>query len=247
MKLKDRVAIVSGGGRNIGRAIAYRLHEQGCAVVVCARTQKEIDHVAGVIQEQGGRSVAICCDVGREDQVQRVVEATLKVFGRIDFLVNNAGNFFQKPITDTTPDEFDEAVRANLRGAFLFSRAILPELRRRGGGRIVNVSSLLALIPGADVAAYACVKAGLIGFTKALARELHSDRINVNAVCPGAVTTGDKAIELEETRWALGEQLLPRDVADVVAYLLTDGGSQITGAAIEIPGTTGIKVGQLSV
>lgn len=247
MKLKDRVAIVSGGGRNIGRAIAYRLHELGCAVVVCARTQKEIDHVAGVIQEQGGRSVAICCDVGREDQVQRVVEATLKVFGRIDFLVNNAGNFFQKPIAETTADEFDEAVRANLRGAFLLSRAILPELKRRGGGRIVNVSSLLALIPGADVAAYACVKAGLIGFTKALARELHADRINVNAVCPGAVTTGDKAIELEETRWALGEQLLPRDVADVVAYLLTDGASQITGTAIEIPGTTGIKVGQLSI
>lgn len=246
MKLKDRVAIVSGGGRNIGRAIAYRLHEMGCAVVVIARTQKEIDHVAGVIQEQGGRSVAICCDVGREDQVQRVVDATLRVFGRIDFLVNNAGNFFQKPITDTTADEFDEAVRANLRGAFLLSRAVLPELRRRGGGRIVNVSSLLALNPGADVAAYAMVKAGLIGFTRALARELHGDRINVNAVCPGAVTTGDKAIELEETRWALGQQLLPRDVADVVAYLLTDGASQITGTALEIPGATGIKVGQLS-
>ena len=246
MKLKDRVAIVSGAGRNIGRAIAYRLHEMGCAVVVIARTQKEIDHVAGVIQEQGGRSVAICCDVGKQEQVQRVVEATLKVFGRIDFLVNNAGNYFNKPIDQTTPEEFDEAVSANLRGAFLLSRAVLPELRRRGGGRIVNVSSLLAVLPAADVAAYVTVKAGLIGLTKALARELHGDRINVNAVCPGAVTTGDKAIELEETRWALGQQLLPRDVADVVAYLLTDGASQITGAAIEIPGATGVKVGQLS-
>ena len=246
MKLKDRVAIISGGGRNIGRAIAYRLSELGCTVVVCARTQKEIDHTAAVIQEQGGRSVSICCDVGQEADVKRVVEAALKVFGRIDFLVNNAGNFLSKPLGETTTADFDDLVTANLRGPFLLSREVLPALRRQGGGRIVNVSSLFGIVPSANVAAYCTVKAGLIGLTKALARELHGDRINVNAVCPGAVTTGEKVIELEETRWALGEHLLPRDVADVVAYLLQDGSSQITGAAIEIPGSTGFRVGQLT-
>jgi len=247
MKLKDRVAIISGGGRNIGKAIAYRLFEMGCQVVVCARTQKEIDHVAGVIQEQGGRSAAICCDVGDEAQVQRVVEATIKVFGRVDFLVNNAGNYLEKKLADTTIEDFDAAVSGNLRGAFLLSKAVVPHLRKNDdGGRIVNVSSLLAQIPGSDTAVYCAVKAGLIGFSKALARELHSDGINVNAVCPGMVTTGEQAIELEETRWKLGEHLLPRDVADVVAYLLTDESSQITGAAIQIPGATGIKVGKLA-
>jgi 3-oxoacyl-[acyl-carrier protein] reductase len=246
MKLKDRVAIISGGGRNIGRAIAYRLNELGCTVVVCARTQKEIDHTAAVIQEQGGRSVAICCDVGQEQEVRRVVEATLRVFGRVDFLVNNAGNFVSKPLSDTSTEDFDLLVNANLRGPFLLSREVVPILRRQGGGRIVNVSSLFGIIPSANVAAYCAVKAGLIGLTKALARELHTDKINVNAVCPGAVTTGEKVIELEETRWALGEQLLPRDVADVVAYLLTDASSQITGAAIEIPGSTAMHLGEIA-
>ncbi len=246
MKLKDRVAIVTGAGRNIGRAIAYRLHELGAQVVVCSRTQKEIDHVAGVIQEQGGRSFAVACDVGKEEDVQRVLEATLKFFGRVDFLINNAGNYVSKPIEETTTTDFDEAVATNLRGTFLFSRAVVPHLRKVGQGRIVNVASLFGLLPGSNVAVYSAVKAGVIGFTQALARELHADGINVNAVCPGQVTTGEQEVELEETRPVLGRQLLPRDVADIVAYLLTDQSSQITGAAIEIPGMTGFRVGQVT-
>ncbi|MGE0709377.1 MAG: SDR family NAD(P)-dependent oxidoreductase [Planctomycetota bacterium] len=245
MKLKDRVAIVTGGGRNIGKAIAYRLHEQGCNVVVCARTQKEIDHTAGVIQEQGGRAIAVACDVAKESDVERVLEAARKFFGRIDFLINNAGNFVSKPLGDTTNEDFDQLVDGNLRGAFLFSRTALPDLRQAPSGRIVNVSSLFGLIPGKDVALYSAVKAGLIGFTKALARELHKDGINVNAVCPGAVDT-DTEIELDETRPVLGRQLLPRDVADVVSYLVTNASSQITGAAIEIPGPTNFHVAEIT-
>lgn len=122
----------------------------------------------------------------------------------------------------------------------------MPELKRAGGGRIVNVASLFALMPGSNVAVYSAVKAGVVGFSAALARELHGDGINVNAVCPGQVTTEDQVIELEETRPVLGRQLLPRDVADVVAYLLTEESSQITGAAIEIPGMTGLRVAQVT-
>lgn len=246
MKLKDRVAIITGGGRNIGRAIAYRLNELGCNLVVCARTQKEIDHTAGVIQEQGGRSLPIACDVAQEADVARVVEATLQHFGRIDFLINNAGAFLSKAVDETSLEEFDMLVNTNLRGAFLMSRAVVPQFKKQGGGRIVSVSSLFGVIPSANVSVYCAAKAGLIGFTRALARELHRHHINVNAVCPGAVTTGDKVIELEETRWALGEHLLPRDVADVAAWLLLESSSQITGAVIDIPGSTGFKVGQLA-
>ena len=243
--LNGKVAIVTGGGRNIGRAIAYRLHEEGCNVVVCARTQEEIDHTAGVIQEQGGRAFAVACDVSKEKDVARVMEAALKFFGRVDFLVNNAGNYLTKPLEESTAEDFDDLVNANLRGAFLFSKAALPELKKVESGRIVNLSSLFGVIPGADVSLYSAVKAGLIGFSKALARELHADGINVNAVCPGAVNT-ETEIELDETRHGLGRILLPRDVADLVCYLLTDASSQITGAAIEVPGQTNFSVAQIT-
>lgn len=247
MQLSDKVAIVTGGGRHIGAAIAYRLHELGCKVVVCARTQEEIDHTAGVIQEQGGQSIAVNCDVGKPEDVQRVIDACLKFFGRVDFLINNAGNYVSKPILETTLADFDESVNANLRGAFLFSKAAIPELRKAPSGRIINVASLFGLIPSSNVALYCSVKAGLIGFSKALARELHSEGINVNAVCPGAVTWAeDQVVELEETRHVLGSHLLPRDIADTVAFLLTDQSAQITGAAIEIPGATGFLVGEIT-
>ncbi len=187
MDLKGKVAIVTGGGRNIGRAIAYKLSEQGIHVVVCARTQKEIDHTAAVIQEQGGRSIPIACDVSNPAEVERVIENTLKFFGQIDFLINNAGNYVSKPLPDTTDDDFDTTVSANLRGAFLFSRAVIPHLRSAESGRIVNVSSLLGLVPSSNVSIYCMAKAGLIGFTQALAREFHSAGINVNAVSPDGI------------------------------------------------------------
>ena len=247
MELSNKVAIVTGGGRHIGQSIAYRLSELGCKVVVCARTQKEIDHTAAVIQEQGGQSIAVNADVGKEEDVMCVINACLKFYGRIDFLVNNAGNYLCKPLLETSLKEFDDAIHANLRGAFLFSRAAIPELKKAPSGRIVNVASLFGILPGANVAVYSAVKAGLIGFTKALAREVHADGINVNAVCPGAVTwTEDQVIELEETRHVLGHHLLPRDVADTVAFLIEDQSAQITGAAIEIPGATGMKVAEIT-
>jgi len=243
--LTDKVAIVTGGGRNIGAAIAYRLFEEGCNVVVCARTQEEIDHTAGVIQEQGGRAFAVNCDVSKEEDVKRVLDAAVKFFGRVDFLINNAGNYFSKPFAETTAADFDTLVNSNLRGAFLFSQAVLPELKKVESGRIVNMSSLFGVIPGSNVAGYAAVKAGLIGFTKALARELHADGVNVNAVCPGEVDN-ETEVETDETRRGLGRVLRPRDVADVVAYLLTEGSSQITGAAIQVPGQTDFSVAQIT-
>ena len=246
MSQRDRVALVTGAGRSVGQAVAYRLHEMGCAVVACARTQEEIDHTVGVIQEQGGRSAAVRCDVGDADDVERAVEAARKVFGRIDYLVNSAGTYFSKPILDTSVEDFEQAVRANLRGPFLLTRGVIPQFRRQGGGRIVNVASLFGVIPGNNMALYSAVKSGLIGFTLALSRELHNEGINVNAVCPGAISTGEKDIELEETRQALGKQLLPRDVADAVAFLLTDDSSQITGATIEIPGNTSTTIAQVT-
>jgi NAD(P)-dependent dehydrogenase (short-subunit alcohol dehydrogenase family) len=242
MKAPSRVAIVTGGGRNIGRSIAIKLAEQGHAVVVCSRTQAEIDVTAGIIQEQGGRSAAIRADIMNEDDVTRVVAAGRELFGKIDVLVNNAGSWLHRPIDQTTRAEWEQVLGSNLTGVFLMSRAIVPVMKEQGGGRIINVSSLYGLTPGVNVAGYVAAKSGLIGFTKATARELRPFKINVNAVCPGAVDTSEEGEELEGKHYPLGQHLLPRDVAECVAFLASDAASQVTGAAIEVPGATEFEV-----
>ncbi len=241
-KLTQKVAIVTGGGRNIGRAIAIELHQRECAVVVCARSQAEIDVTAGIIQEQGGRSCAIRADVTKEDEVARVVKAAKDLYGRLDFLVNNAGCYLHKTIEDTSLEEWVQTVNSNLTGPFITTKAVLPLMKAQGGGRIVNVSSLFGVMPGANVAAYVAAKSGLIGLTRQLARELRPFKITVNAVCPGAVNTSDDAVELEEKRYNFGEHLLPRDVAETVGFLLSDAASQVSGTALEVPGGTDFEV-----
>ncbi len=237
-----KVAIVTGAGRNIGRSIALELHARGCAVVVCARSQGEIDVTAGIIQEQGGRSAAIRADVTSEDDMVRVVKATKDLFGSVDFLVNNAGAYLWKKVDETSLAEWNAQIAANLTGPFIATKAVLPQMKAQGSGRICNVSSLFGVTPGANVAAYVAAKSGLIGFTRALARELRPFKITANAVCPGAVNTGDDAPDFEEKRWHFGEHLLPRDVAEAAAFLLSDQASQISGTVLEIPGGTDFEV-----
>src|SRR5262249_32279426 len=162
----------------------------------CSRTQAEIDVTAGIIQEQGGRSAAIRADVMNEDDVARVVAAARELFGKIDVLVNNAASWLHRPIDQTTRAEWEQVLGSNLTAVFLTSRAIVPVMKEQGGGRIVNVSSLYGLTPGVNVAGYVAAKSGLIGFTRAIARELRPFKINVNAVCPGAVDTSEEGEEL---------------------------------------------------
>jgi 3-oxoacyl-[acyl-carrier protein] reductase len=237
-----KVAIVTGGGRNIGRAIALELHQKGTAVVVCARSQAELDVTAGIIQEQGGTGVAIRADVTQEQDVAHVIDAAKELFGRVDYLVNNAGCYLMKSIEETSLAEWQQTLALNLQAPFLMTRAVLPLMKAQGGGRIVNVSSLFGVTPGAKVAAYVASKSGLIGLTRALAKELRPFHITVNAVCPGSVNTTEESAALEDKHWPFGEHLLPRDVAESVAYLISDAASQISGSVIEIPGGTDFEV-----
>src|SRR5579872_483843 len=161
--LTKRVAIVTGAGRNIGRAIALELHARDCAVVVCARSQSEIDVTAGIIQEQGGRSCAIRADVTSEDDMGRVIKAAKDLFGSVDFLVNNAGAYLWKKVDETSLSEWNAQIGSNLTGPFIATKAVLPLMKAQGFGRIVNVSSLFGVTPGANVAAYVAAKSGLIG------------------------------------------------------------------------------------
>lgn len=237
-----KVAIVTGGGRNIGRAIAIELHQKGYAVVVCARSQTELDLTAGIIEEQGGTSVAIRADVTQEADVSRVVQATKDLFGRCDVLVNNAGCYLMKSIEDTSLAEWQQTLGLNLQGPFLMTKAVLPLMKAQSGGRIVNVSSLYGVMAGSNVAAYVASKAGLIGLTRALAKEFRPFHITVNAVCPGAVNTSEEGADLDDRHWPFGAHLLPRDVAETVTYLVSDAASQVSGSIIEVPGGTDFEV-----
>lgn len=240
MKLAGDTVIVTGGGQGIGQTIAFKLAKMGARVVVCARTQKNIDHTVGVIQEQGGQAAAICADVTVEADVKRVIDGTLKVFGKPTLLVNNAGNYIYKALADTSLEDWNASIQLGLNAPFMFVKACLPHMRAAGYGRVVNISSLFGAHPYTkNLAGYCAAKSGLIGFTQALAHELRPDKINVNVVCPGAVNSDDA--ELEKQRFKFGEHLLRRDVAETVAFLLSAQSSQISGASIEVCGGTGFE------
>src|SRR6202030_949901 len=201
MQLKDRVAIVTGGGRGIGRAIARRFAAEGARLVVAARSQNEVQHVAAEIEGAGGRAVAVVADVSREADCQAIVRRAREAFGAIHILVNNAGVYGPvKPVEKVTPLEWDEVFAVNLRGAFLLSRLVLPEMYQSGSGSVVNIVSIAAKAAFPLNSAYAASKAGLIGLTHTLAAEAARKGVRVNALSPGPVP---------ETRMSqdLGEKL----------------------------------------
>ncbi len=255
MLLKDQVAIVTGSGRGIGRAIALRFAAEGAAVLVTARTAKEVQAVAEEIRRNAGQASALAADVAREDECERIVQAARKKFGRIDILVNNAGIFGPvKPVEEITAAEWDEALAINLRSAFLLSRLVLPEMYARGSGAILNISSLAAKAAYAWEAPYAASKAGIVGLTRCLAAEAARKGVRVNAICPGPVfeTKMSKELGLELSRrmkmdpkkqvedfanTALqGRGQAPEEIAAAALFLVSSQASAITGQAVNVDG-----------
>ncbi len=255
MLLKGQVSIVTGGGRGIGRAIARRFAAEGAAVLVSARSTKEIDAVAGEIRASGGRAAAVTADVAREDDCARIVQAAQQQFGRIDILVNNAGIFGPvKPAEEITPAEWDEALDINLRAAFLLSRLVLPGMYARGSGVILNISSLAAKAAFAWEAPYAASKAGLLGLTRCLAAEGARKGVRVNALCPGPVfeTKMSKDLGLELSRRMgmdpkkqvedfansvlQGRGQTADEIAAAALFLVSDESSAITGQGLNVDG-----------
>jgi 3-oxoacyl-[acyl-carrier protein] reductase len=188
MKLQGQVAIVTGAGRGIGRAIALRFAREGAAVCVTARSQQEIDAVSREIASAGGRALAVAANVAREAECENIVRATRETLGPARILVNNAGIFGPvKPAEEITAAEWDEALAVNLRGPFLLCRLVLPEMYARGSGVILNISSVAAKMAYTWEAPYAASKAGLLGLTRCLAAEGARKGVRVNALCPGPV------------------------------------------------------------
>ncbi len=188
MKLKGEVAIVTGAGRGIGRAIALRFAREGAAVALTARTESEISAVAREIESAGGKACAITANVALENDCEKIVRTTRERLGAATILVNNAGIFGPvKPAEEISPVEWDEALAINLRGPFLLCRLVLPEMYARGAGAILNVSSIAAKMAYTWEAPYAASKAGLVGLTRCLAAEGARKGVRVNAICPGPV------------------------------------------------------------
>lgn len=189
MKLRDQVALVTGAGRGIGRAVALAFAREGARVTLAARTRTQLDAVAAEVRGSGGRALAVPADVTQESSVVELVARTLAEFGRIDILVTAAGAAAFGPVADSKLEEWELMMAVNLRGVYLTCRAALAPMIRQRRGTIINVVSVAAKQPIPGCAAYAASKHGVLGFTRVLAEELRPHGVRVGALCPGAVNT----------------------------------------------------------
>jgi len=189
VSLKGKTALVTGGGRGIGRAVAIAFAREGASIALCARSEKEISEVAAGITASGGRAVPIRADLRREEDIRRVVSSTVGELGGIDILVNNAGLGYFSRVGEMATAHFDEMWQVNLRAVFLMTREVLPHMTARGGGDIVNMSSLAGRNAFIGGTGYASTKWGLIGFSRSLMLEVREQNIRVITLCPGSVDT----------------------------------------------------------
>jgi len=227
MKLKDKVALITGGGRGIGKAIALAYAREGARVALCARTASEIEETAREIQALKGECRAWVCDVSLEEPVKGLVQETEKSYGRIDILVNNAGVMTRPvPLTELEVKKWDYTIAVNLRGPFLVTQAALPLMMRQKSGSIINLSSMIGRGAYANFGAYAASKWGIEGLTQGLAAELRSYNIRVNSVDPGYVAT-------KLTGYHGGR---PESVTDVFVFLGSDESKGITGRMLTSSG-----------
>ena len=240
--LQGAVALVTGGGSGIGRAIVLAYAREGADVAVVDRNETAAAAVSAEAAALGARAQAFTCDVSRAQEVAEVVEAITAAFGHIDVLVNNAGIAATSPVADMSIEQWDDIVATNLTGPFLMTRAVVPGMIERGHGKVINMSSQLGVRGAAGMAGYCATKAGLLGLTRALARELIPLGIHVNAITPGPVATAMTEGVPEETLEAIFAEVpirrlaTPDEIAPTAVMLATADGAYYVGATLNVSG-----------
>ncbi len=217
--MAGKVAIVTGGSRGIGKFIAGRLADEGASVVISGRTAADLRITAEEISTEGGRIIAVQTDVSNEKSVHRLLSKTLTEFGTIDILINNAGQYIEKPVTEMSINDWDNIIGTNLTGPFLLSRAVLPEMMEKLDGTIVMISSTSGKRAKANSAAYSASKFGIEGFSEALLREVRDYNIRVIVVTPSSVDSSERDSR-QILKGGSGARLRGEDVADIVVQAI---------------------------
>ncbi len=247
MRLKDKVIIVTGGGVGIGRAYSLGLAKEGARVVVADIQVDAAQKAAGEITEAGGEAVSVAVDVTSPEKTREMAEITLKQYGRIDVLVNNAGLYTalkKKPFMEIDPEEWDRVMAVNVKGLFLCAKAVYPAMKKQKKGKIINISSGTVLGGSPYFLHYVSSKAGVIGFTRALAREVGADNICVNAITPGLTISGSnqdgvltpEQLEDRRRRRSFQRDQYPQDLVGTVIFLSSEDSDFITGQTINVDG-----------
>jgi 3-oxoacyl-[acyl-carrier protein] reductase len=238
MKLKDKVAIITGAGQGIGKEIALTFAKEGAKVVVTDITGKEKE-VAEEIKKMGREAIAVKVDVSKMEDAKKMAKETLKTFGRIDILVNNAGIYPFKLFVEMTESDWDKVINVNLKGTFNCTKAVVETMIKQKYGKIINITSIAGTVVGfLQLTHYCASKAGITGFTRALALELAPYGINVNAIAPGPIETpgtqalGKEAYENFKKAIPIGRWGKPEDIASLAVFLASDESSNITGQVI---------------
>ncbi len=241
-RLDGRVAVVTGGAKGIGRAIAARLIQEGAKVVISGREEAALRTACAEMKNQGGEAVWVAADVAKPADTEALCAKTLEAFGKADILVNNAGVTRDNLVMRMSEEEWDQVIDTNLKGTFLCIRAFARPMIKQRWGRIVNVSSVVGLIGNPGQANYVASKAGVLGLTKSVAKELASRHITVNAVAPGFIETamtaglGEKVREGLQAQIPMGRLGTPEDVAHAVAFLCSEEAGYITGQVLSVDG-----------
>lgn len=247
-RLVGKVALITGGGTGIGRAIALAFVREGAKVAVAGRRREKLEETLCDVEKLGGEGLAIVCDVAKAKDGERAVKETAKAFGQLNVLVNNAGVLHAATIERTSEDQWDNLMTINLKGPFLMCKAALPEFRKTGGGTIVNVGSVLGLVAMKDRAAYCASKGGVSLLTKAIALDHAHENVRSNCICPSIVETelvqglfaaSEEGKALRKARIGsipLGRMGRPEDVAEMAVFLASEESSWLTGAAIPLDG-----------
>ena len=241
MRLRDKVAVITGGAQGLGKAIALGMGGEGAKVVVADLQADKAKSVAGELAALGAEALGVEVNVASELSVKKLAKQAFDGFGRVDILVNDAGVYLKSPVVYKSEEDWDKTLDINLGGNFLCTRAFVPAMRAQQSGRIISIASSIAHTGAREFADYAASKAAIIGFVKALARELGPDGITVNAICPGSANTDmprrhrtEDEVMARLRATPLGHVLEPEDIAGPILFLASDGAAYLTGQTYNI-------------